>query len=878
MLENNDEAHIKKGNFIYNYSQKLLINIEINAKKQSLRIAFINFIIGCLWILLSDKLVEFLIKDQATITFISILKGWLYVFITSLIIYTLVYTVLKKVIDSNNKIEKINNDLEMTVFERTAQLQETNSELEETNAALEEEVEERKKAEDEIRKLNSLLEKIVAERTFQLEETNAMLEETNAELEETNGELEESNALLMDEIIKKNQTEIVLKASENRLNRAQALSLTGNWELDINNKDIWASVEAFNLYGIKQESQYLSLDLVQSLVKSEDRAKLDLALKLLLEKNEKYDVEYSLITAEAGLERVIHSIAQVEFDEDGKPRKVLGVIQDITERKLSEKKINETYEELRISNDRLKLSENRFRATFDQAAVGICHVLLNGKFISVNQKLCEILGFTQSQLLKMSFNEITHEDDLDNSKYYQQALIEGKTNTFSIEKRFVKGDGTIVWANLTVSMVRDTSLDEQYFISVIEDISERKRFEEELIKAKEQAEAANTAKSQFLANMSHEIRTPLNGVMGMLQLLLMTELTQEQTDYIKVSKTSSDSLLKVINDILDYSKIEAGKLKIENLEFDLTEFLNEIETMFKPSILNVGLALNIVIDDNLPHQLIGDSFRLRQVVFNLIGNAIKFTHQGRIDVTVRKLEECNSVVKLEWVVQDTGIGLSENNLKTIFNSFSQADSSTTRQYGGTGLGLSICKGIVENMNGEIWAESKEGEGSKFYFTCVLEKFEEKDNVRTIDSQYLRKITRRDAFKLLIVEDDPISRMVIEQLAIRKDWQVILAENGKEAVDAYRGYSFDIDVILMDGQMPVLDGYQATGLIRQLERLSGKHIPIIAMTAYALKGDREKCLESGMDDYISKPIDANTFYAIVEKWASTLPQHTKGAPN
>jgi CheY-like chemotaxis protein/anti-sigma regulatory factor (Ser/Thr protein kinase) len=286
--------------------------------------------------------------------------------------------------------------------------------------------------------------------------------------------------------------------------------------------------------------------------------------------------------------------------------------------------------------------------------------------------------------------------------------------------------------------------------------------------------------------------------------------------------------------------------------------------MFKPSVLNKELTLNMFIEENVPHRLVGDPFRLRQVLSNLIGNAIKFTQKGRIDVKIRMLEESNNKVTIEWIVQDTGIGLSSHNLKTIFNSFSQADNSTTRQYGGTGLGLAISKGIVEKMKGEIWAESKEGEGSSFYFTCVLEKSAEDTTIVTNAIVInLEDSAKEDVLKLLIVEDDAISRMVIENFAIQKGWQVIMAQNGKEAIDVYRKQH--VDAILMDVQMPELDGYKATGVIRQLEKQKGTHTPIIAMTAFALKGDREKCLESGMDDYLSKPIDAEKFYETVEKW-------------
>jgi len=373
---------------------------------------------------------------------------------------------------------------------------------------------------------------------------------------------------------------------------------------------------------------------------------------------------------------------------------------------------------LRVSTE-LQESNEKYTNLYEYAPVGYFTLSRNGIIQQVNLTGTRILGKDRINLLERSLEVFVADNNWPVFRDLLEKAFESQTIE-TCELKLWKEDSKPV----DVQLKAVASPDGRECRLTMVDITESKKAELELFAAKEQAEASSKSQSQFLANMSHEIRTPMTGLMGMLQLLQMTALTKEQAEYIGISIKSSDSLLMVINDILDYAKLEARKVQIEKIKFNLKEFLDEIEIMFKPSVLNKGLVLNMRIDDNVPFILIGDTFRLRQVVSNIIGNAIKFTQKGGIELLVRKLEERNNEVKLEWVVQDTGIGLSKETLKGIFNSFSQADSSTSRQYGGTGLGLSICKGLVELMQGEMWAESKEGEGSRFYFTCILHLMED----------------------------------------------------------------------------------------------------------------------------------------------------------
>ena len=388
----------------------------------------------------------------------------------------------------------------------------------------------------------------------------------------------------------------------------------------------------------------------------------------------------------------------------------------------------------------------------------------------------------------------------------------------------------------------------------------------QLAEAKVSADAANIAKSNFLANMSHEIRTPMHAVIGMTNLALATELNDKQKDYIDKAHHSAENLLGILNDILDFSKIEANKLELEAIDFQLNTVVDNMTTSIKLMAEEKGIQLSVCIDPDVPKYLNGDSLRLSQILINLGNNAVKFSNQGdTISFNVTLQEETELDARLQFNVQDTGIGITPEQQERLFQPFSQADNSTTREYGGTGLGLVISQKIAQMMDGEIQVESEQDVGSTFTFTVHLKK--QQGNLSQVDSSAQNKSTsdetkaRLHGAKILLVDDNEINQEYIRELLEMIGITAEVAFNGQEALDLLANQDFD--GILMDCQMPVMDGYEATRQIREQEKF--KDLPVIAITANAMKGDREKVLAAGMNDHIPKPFKIDVMYATLARW-------------
>jgi PAS domain S-box-containing protein len=542
--------------------------------------------------------------------------------------------------------------------------------------------------------------------------------------------------------------------------------------------------------------------------------------------------------------------------EEGEVRGFQAVARDITDRKRMEEALRE--------------SEERFRTAFGSAPIGMALVAIDGRWLQVNGALCEIVGYNAEELLGMNFQSITYREDLNIDLDYTRRMIAGELRAYQMEKRYIHGDGHLVWVLLSVSMVRGRGGVPLYFISQIQDISERKKIEGELAVARDAALESARLKTEFLANMSHEIRTPMNGIIGMTGLLLDTDLDGEQREYTATIEGCARDLLTIINDILDISKIEAGKIAFEEVDLDLRSIAEGSVALFSDRARAKGVQLVSIIYSDVPPILRGDPVRIRQVLINLLGNAVKFTEDGEVVVRVKREWEEEAHVMIRIEVSDTGIGITSEEAGKLFEPFVQADSSTTRKYGGTGLGLAIARQLVELMGGEMGVESEPGRGSTFWFTIRLARPAGLARIEEREMEMRRPVGTHEVpavespLRILIAEDNAINQLVTLKQLAKLGYTADVVENGFEVLEAVSRAHYDL--ILMDCQMPGLDGFQTSREIRMREE-GGQHVRIVALTASAMQGTREQCTEAGMDGYITKPV---TIAELEDVVASTRP--------
>ena len=596
---------------------------------------------------------------------------------------------------------------------------------------------------------------------------------------------------------------------------------------------------------------------------------------------------------------IVGRLVNATCPDDG----AIWMIEDITGRKQAEQMLLQ--------------SEQRYRLLVETASEGIL-VAQGANLKFVNRVIRELTGYTEDELLSVPFIEFIHPDfrELMRSNYLKR--LSGEAIEQRYEIKIVTKDTRIRWVEM--SGVKIEWEGQPATLNFVSDITGRKQAEEALqesrimlqeqnnelqateemlrvqigeyeavhtllIEAKAAADAANLAKSRFLANMSHEIRTPVNGLIGLMELLLGTELTEEQCTYVELAKQSSRNLVQLISDILDLSKIEAHKIELEARNFDLNDEINGTINILSLQAREKGLQLLSVIDPDVPLFLKGDALRLRQIITNMIGNAIKFTAKGSVALHICKDHEDEQHATLRFIISDSGIGIARDQLDHIFEPFTQADGSTSRKFGGTGLGLAISRQLAELMGGVVRVESVEGEGATFWFTAVLEKqaagtippdrSEVREDTSTISTNYCGLLRAPvpnhygtndsgPTIRLLLAEDDATGRFVTKSILASHGYQVDVACDGGEALELLE--SNDYDAVLMDCMMPVTNGYDATAVIRDpASKVRNHAIPVIALTANAFGEDRITCLEGGMNGYLAKPLDVEKLLTMLAKW-------------
>lgn len=482
----------------------------------------------------------------------------------------------------------------------------------------------------------------------------------------------------------------------------------------------------------------------------------------------------------------------------------------------------------------------------------------------VSENVFTLWGYTPKELIdnEIDFTEFIFPEDKATVIEQTKDLTPGQQAQFFY--RVTTKNGELRWVIDYSTIDNDPQTEQLCFWGYLIDVTDQKKYEAQLVEAKEDAEAANNAKSHFLANMSHEIRTPLNGINGFLQVLMQMDATPQQIEIYDIMYNSCKNLLKIINDILDFSKIESGKLELIETDFNLKYMIHDIVSEFSHQTKNKsGLVISSYVHPEIPDVLFGDQLRIRQILVNLMHNAVKFTEKGKIEIIAEPYTSTEHNIRILFKVQDTGVGIEPTKQKDIFDNYTQADSQIASKYGGTGLGLAIVKKLVELMHGFIWVESEPGKGSVFFFIIPFSIYDSMPEIQSKSPQPEILIGDKIKGRILLVEDDYINQLFTKRQLENWGLTVEIANNGLQAYNFYKQRNYDL--ILMDIQMPVMDGITSTQKIRDIQIQTGRNTPIIAYTADALAGDRERFLASGMDDYLAKPVEIDELYQLISKY-------------
>ncbi len=624
-------------------------------------------------------------------------------------------------------------------------------------------------------------------------------------------------------------------------------SREGIWDWNLVTGENWVSERWANMIGYTSEEVMHTYDFFIQHIYPEDMERMiRVRERYLSGKLPEYHTVFRMV-AKDGQEKWILSRGRiVKWDENNKPLRMVGTHQDITRQKRAE--------------EALKRQKGILESFFTYSPDAMAHLDKNQKIIQINEQFTNLFGYTKVECYQKRLDELITDESL--RKEAEEISLKTENNeSIQVETERTRKDGTRVPVVIRGGpVIVDGKI--VGYQGIYTDITERKKEEEQIHLAKEKAETANQIKSRFLSNMSHEIRTPMNGIHGVTMLLETTPLSQDQLELLQILKDSSGRMVETINNLLDVSRIESGKMGIKEEVFELKQVVEEVVDPFLMFCDTHSINCSIDTDDNVEAKVIGDRSKLARVLYHLVSNAFKFTSSGTVTMNVRMLRYDEPIAVYRFEVEDTGIGIHQDDMPKLFQRFYQLDDTYSKSYQGTGLGLAIVQKLVALMGGTVNVESVYGQGSCFSFEIPL-KVQEFNNSRVgkKPQELIKKLDNK--LRILAVEDDEISQVLLLKLGEKLGAQIDLARNGLEAIRKFASTPYDL--VLMDVQLPNINGLEVTSVIRSFEKKFGERTPIIGVSAHAMSHDREGCLKAGMNDYLSKPVDFDKLYQVIQEW-------------